>query len=549
MKLVMSATSQRPFGRLLTVSVLALLVAGCGGATQSASRGSGASEEPGGSSGGATGEITEHVFSVANSNQINTIDPRSAFGTEYRFLQQVYQSLTRIDPNQEETVQPSLALSWTSNEDATEWTFELRPDVTFHDGSPFNAEAVKASVESIQNLGEGPAYIWDAVTDIEAVDDLTVRFTLDRPAPLDLIAGGVWGSFVTCPDASAQPTEWFDEGNDCGTGAYEITDYTPGTRVVLHRYDDYWGGWEEGQYTDIVFDLNEDPASRLQLLTTGEVQTAIDLPFTAFDSLDSNPDTQAFIYESDTVLWLMLNSATPPLDDVRVRQALVLSFPYDEVRELLLDGHGFPLNGYIPGWMFGLSDFGAQEQDMDQARALLAEAGYPDGGFTVDYLYRSTLEVYEQIAPVWQDAVDELGITITPQGVETARFGELTAKPGPLVSAPDGTYGAISTRWAPSYPSPLDFYYSMISSQGEYNYSNISDEELDQGIAQGEVNSAAEDKSGSFDDAQARALELAPIIPIIGYPTLYGYTSDVVIPDVPNDPFYWVDIYSLRAGG
>lgn len=542
-----TATTRRPAGRFLTLTVVGALLASCGGAAQSASDG-GSSEAPASSaSGGATGEITEHVFSVANSNQINTIDPRSAFGTEYRFLQQVYQSLTRIDPNQEETVQPALALSWESNEDATEWTFELRPDVTFHDGSPFNAEAVKLAVEGIQDLGEGPAYIWDAVTEIEAVDDVTVRFTLDRPAPLDLIAGGVWGSFITCPDASPQPSEWFDEGNDCGTGPYQIVEYEAGTRVVLHRYDDYWGGWEEGQYTDIVFDLNEDPASRLQLLTTGEVQTAIDLPFTAIDSLESGPDTQAFVYESDTVLWLMLNSATPPLDDVRVRQALVLSFPYEEVRELLLDGHGFPLNGYIPGWMFGLSDFGAQETDMEEAQRLLTEAGYPDGGFTVDYLYRSTLEVYEQIAPVWQQAVEPLGITITPQGVESARFGELTAKPGPLVTAPDGTYGAISTRWAPSYPSPLDFYYSMISSQGEYNYSNISDEELDEAIAAGEVATAAEDKTGAFDDAQARALELAPIIPIIGYPTLYGYSSSVVVPDVPNDPFYWVDIYSLRA--
>jgi len=126
----------------------------------------------------------EQVFVWADSSTWADIDPRGSYSDEPRILSSVYETLVVYNPpGSAERLSPGLATSWEANADATEWTFHLRPGVLFHDGTPFGAEAVKASIESTSKLGLGAAWEWSAVESIEVVDDLTVKFKLSYAVP------------------------------------------------------------------------------------------------------------------------------------------------------------------------------------------------------------------------------------------------------------------------------------------------------------------------------------------------------------------------------
>ena len=137
-----------------------------------------------------------------------------------------------------------LADSWESNADGTEWTFHLRGDVTFHDGSPLTAADVKASLDRNIEIGL-VAYDFIGLGPIVVVDDLTVRFTAEAPRNVPLILSATFGMFIYKAEAAAAPEDYFVDGMDAGTGPYTLKSIEPSVRVVLEHYPDYWGGWEE----------------------------------------------------------------------------------------------------------------------------------------------------------------------------------------------------------------------------------------------------------------------------------------------------------------
>jgi peptide/nickel transport system substrate-binding protein len=184
------------------------------------------------------------VLKIAYSSTIDTWDPIASFSTEAAYLPNVYETLLKINkPGSAEQYTPVLAESWSVSDDKKSYTFKLRSGVKFHDGEPMNAAAVKASIDAVKDHG-GAGFIWASLDNVEVVDDLTVKFNLKDPQPVDLIASSMYAAYIVSPKAlegfAADENFWAD-GKSYGTGPYMVESYTPDVEAVFTQNKEYWG--------------------------------------------------------------------------------------------------------------------------------------------------------------------------------------------------------------------------------------------------------------------------------------------------------------------
>ncbi|MCY3561801.1 MAG: ABC transporter substrate-binding protein [bacterium] len=384
------------------------------------------------------------------------LDPSSAFSAEHLVLQNVYETLTRFNPpGSAELLSPGLATSWESNEDATFWTFNLRDGVTFHDGAPFNAEAVRASLQRTIDLGLGAAFIFLPVESMEVVDDLTINFRLLWPAPMDLVLSSTFAAYIMSPDSVTQDATWFNDGNGAGTGPYTIASLSPSENVILTAYEDYWGGWSDGQFSEVEMRLVEDPVLAEQLVRSGDADFTFNLPFDVYPALETDTDLSVVRGVSMTNLFGMLNNVRLSPE---VREALVLSFPYEDVVNNLYGGEATRATGPIPRTIWGsLDDSNLPQTDLARAAATLEAAGVSD--LTLTYSYDVGEVEQEQIGEVWKALLATIGVELVLEPLTwDARWAIAQGDPA---EAQD----IYTMFWYPSYVTPTDFLYSLYRSE------------------------------------------------------------------------------------
>lgn len=371
-------------------------------------------------------DITENIAFQAIPGELPSLDPPYMLSWDTTLGFNVYETLTRW--TEDEGIVGVLATSWESNAEGTEWTFTLREGVTFHDGSPFTATDVKASLD--RNIAVGMvAYDFIGIESIEVVDDMTVRFIASEPRNVPLIVSAQYGMFIYKAEAVDQPPEWWAEGNDAGTGPYVVAGFEPGTRAVLDRYPDYWGGWEEGQFTKVVYLIVEDPTVRDQLIRSGEVDLTTHLPFDSMASLESVEDLVVLPYLPLAQLIFAFDHSNPPLDDRAVRRALAMTFPYDDVHKGVFLGHGRVSAGSGPTALWTPpADFPSWNQDLDAAGALLAEAGFGDG-FELDLAVSAGSKEVAEAVRLWQSALAEVGVTLNIRQLSGGAFWDSAFNP------------------------------------------------------------------------------------------------------------------------
>lgn len=355
---------------------------------------------------------------VASTAGVTTWDPSLSFSTEALYLANLYEPLLWANPaGAAEAFSPALATRWETSEDGLTWTFYLREGVTFHDGAALTADAVRRSIERHKDIG-GAAFIWAPVESIEAVDALTVQFNLAYPAPLELIVSSTYAAWIVSPnalDAAAADETYFEQGVEAGTGPYTLSAYTPDNEVVLSAFPDYWGGWDDAaHFENVVVSIVADDVVQEQLLSGGEVDLALRLPPSSYQAFLDNTDYTVHTVNTPFNYLGFLNTLRPPLDNVMVRQAIAYAMPYEDIIEVGAEGLGTQARGPVPQGIFPYSDGVPQyTQDLERARELLAEAGYPDGGFELRLTYAAENSIEEAFAPLIVDALAELGITVT----------------------------------------------------------------------------------------------------------------------------------------
>lgn len=331
-----------------------------------------------------------------------SLDPHfSALGPHAEAAKHIFDTL--VWSGDDLQIEPGLATSWAPLDEDT-WEFKLREGVTFHDGSTFDAEDVKFSIERIPVV-TGPTtttiYV-RRVAEVEIVDPYTLHIHTDGPAatlPYDFvrlfIVSAEAAADYSTPETSA---EGFNSGvATIGTGPYKLVSWEPKGDLVLERFDDYWrgvGAWE----TVIRKEIPND-SSRLAALKAGQVDVVNYVSSVDYLALQNDSSVDVIIGDSVYVMNLQLDQRedTPlvrakdgsaldenPLRDIRVRQAIDLAIDREVMVDIVLEGLGVPANQMMPPGFFGSNEsIPMPEHDVEKAKALLADAGYPDG-FEID---------------------------------------------------------------------------------------------------------------------------------------------------------------------
>jgi peptide/nickel transport system substrate-binding protein len=315
----------------------------------------------------------------------------------------VFSTLTVYDVNLQ--LVPDLATSWEL--DGTTWTFALREGVVWHDGSPFTAEDVRYTVERTIDPATGsyvqPVFGPDATVNV--VDPLTVEITLPEvnAAFPELLIG-----VSIVKDGSGDS----NRNAPMGTGPFRFESWSPNESTVYVRNEQYYDP-QIPFLDEVVFRPTPDPQVAITNLTAGSldaISNQLVLPQTA-ETLESQEGIELVVVDPSTSLvYINIVWRDGPLADKRVRQGLAMCLDLEGIQELVYAGRGTPTNNFIPELSWAYTDIGLYPYDPEGAKALFAEAGYPDGfPLTID-----TIEGYPDllaIAPIWAEGLRQAGVT------------------------------------------------------------------------------------------------------------------------------------------
>ena len=331
-----------------------------------------------GGGGGGGGSKQGDKLTIAIGIDPDTMDPmRQTTTTVQNIVQMVVETLVRVDPQGK--VQPHLATSWQTSSDGLSWTFTLRSGIKFTDGEPFNAAAVKTSLDRDLTKGNtcplcGP---FRAVSSIDAVDDTHVKLSLNKPvAPLlGLLTEVTFG--VVAPKTIQQGTDAFkDQEKLIGTGPYLLTDRVKGDHVTLTRNDKYWG--TKPSYKTQLFKIVPEAASREALVRAGQADVILLPPVSDIPAMQKDSTLKVILAPGDRTIFLAFNTQDPSqplIQKPEVRQALNYAVNKVQIIKSILFGAAAPMDAPMASSLFGYCKVGSYDYNPDKAKQMLAAAG------------------------------------------------------------------------------------------------------------------------------------------------------------------------------
>lgn len=484
--------------RVATTSLLIVALAGCGGIN---------TEDTGSLAGDAGGSL-RFGYSVPPSR----FDPhRGSSSFDNASLFPVYDRLVHLTPEAE--LVPGLATDWSYAADGLSLDLTIREGVTFHDGEPLDAEAVAANVERALTVeGSTVAAELGAVEAVEVVDDATVRLVLSTPD------GSLPGVLSDRAGMMVSPAAFDDPQLDqrpVGAGPYELTSYSPGDRAVFRRFADHWDPEAAGA-DSLVMVFQPDPTTRMSALRAGELDAALIDAIQVAEAetydlgLESGP-TLAFYH-------LQLNRSRPELEDVRVRRALNHAVDRDALVEGLLFGNGtatvqpFPEGSapHVPD----LTPEATYPYDPDRARALLAEAGFPDG-FSFEVLVPNT---DPGLGVALQEMLAEVGVEMRIREADGAQIADLfyAQEEGDAMVAPWG-----------GRADPLQTMALLYGPEGFSNPGRHTTPEVTELLGRARAAIDPDERAAAFEELSAVVVDEALDVPVYFPDSSFSFTDRV----------------------
>ena len=439
--------------------------------------------------------------------------------------------------------EPFLATAWETSEDGLSWTFSLRDDVMFQDGTPFNAEALKFNIERIKAPETASAQAADElgpITDIEVVDEFTLKLSYEQPWSnlLDALTSiPIWS-----PAALEQyPPGEFDQ-HLIGTGPFKLIEWVPNSFVSFERWDDYnWGPsikTEAGPaYLDsVTFKFIDEEVVRGTIVTTDEANAVWELPTQFVADYRDNPDYQLLTgYQAGTGLQYVMNVTRAPLDNLNVRQAIRHAVSSEGLNNLVYDGLNLEvygaLNSVHPCYNEAVAD--DYPYDLERAAELLAEAGYEDkdGDGIVEAYGVAGMEDGEPLKITWTALSREsLGEAIQAQLRMAGIDMELEIVPGPvqLEKAQTKDFDLMYERQRSPTPSVLhQVWFSGNDRPGGWAWTGFADAALDETLEQIQVTLDPEASCTLAQEAQQIISDNATQLPTLSEAVFYVLDSNV----------------------
>jgi peptide/nickel transport system substrate-binding protein len=414
---------------------------------------------------------------ISQPAEATTMDPgRSTQVLTVNYFVNMYDTLTRWDAALQLT--PGLATSWKTVNDTT-WEFTLRPNVKFHDGSPFTSEDVKATLE--RNMQPGKTVVTPGFTTIEAVQvtgPLTIRILTKKPDPLIAVRMAQMGSQIL--PARLTTVDGVKElaRRPVGTGAYRFVEWVKDERLVMQANHDWWG-WE-GKAPGVeraIWKPIPDDFPRIIALEKGDVDIITNVPPDRMKSIADGKGTRLVTVPSSRYVALSVNSTQPPLSDKRVRQALAYALDVPALIRNLYAGMGKPYGGGLADTDFGYnSALKPYPYDPAKARALLAQAGFPNGIDVTIYFGNGTMvndkALMEAIVDMWSKVGIRAKLEMMEMGARQRMNNERAVPPsGLFLGNPQSTLlDADGSLWRIFHPTGFNGKYWVGSQPGHRFY-------------------------------------------------------------------------------
>lgn len=358
-------------------------------------------------------------FLYAITNDQDTLDPQWNVSND-KVLRMIYSGLLKRDPDG--VIVGDLATEWKVEEDNVTWTFNLRPGVTFHDGAPCDANAVKANYDRLIDA-DNPTRYTDQNTFITAcnvVDDSTVQLVTDKPF------GAFTANMMNLAHLIVNPAYLDQYGADygksagacSGTGPYKVVEWKKDESMTFEAFGDYYGGPPATKNFTIM--VITEPNARVIAVETGQVDIADGLPADDIDRLSGLDGFQVVKKRSVGQHMFQFNCSSPVTGDTRVRQAISYGLDRQTIVNTLYSGDD-PCTAPLNPATFGYYNFGTIKQDQAKAKQLLTDAGYPEGvsiKVMVTPVYMKGVEMGEMI----KAQLREIGIEVKLETVERAVF-------------------------------------------------------------------------------------------------------------------------------
>lgn len=469
---------------------------------------------------------------VTYKDDITTLDPAIGYDwVNWSMIKSLYSRLMDYEPGTAKLV-PSLAESFEVSPDGLTYTFKLRKGVKFSNGRDLVASDVKWSIERAVNpktQGPGAGFFGaiagfddvaggksEVLSGIETPDEGTVIFRLSRPDATFLHVLAI--NFASVVPKEAVEAAGGDFGKKpVGSGTLVLKDWTIGQKLVFERNPDYF---VKGlpHVDKVTIEVGQEPLVALLRLQKGEVDIAGDgIPPAKFLEVKNSPDGAQMIVDGEQLHtgYITLNTRVKPFDDVKVRQAVNMAVNKERITRIL-NGRATPANQPLPPLMPGYDKgFGGYAYDVEKAKALLAEAGLPDGFETV--LYATNTDPQPRIAQAIQQDLAAIGIKAE---VRTLAQGNVIAAGGTEGEAPMIWSGGMA--WIADFPDPSNFYGPILGCagavQGGWNWSWYCNKDLDQrAIAADSMSdpAKAEERQAVWGKIFTDIMADAPWVPVI----------------------------------
>jgi len=447
----------------------------------------------------ASGIPQAQTLRWASQGDPQTMDPHSQNEQLTNAMNgQVYEFLIARD--RQLNLVPQLATEWKQTT-PLQWRMKLRPNVKFHDGTPFTADDVVFSINRAKLPTSQIAVYANAVGEVKKIDDLTVEFNLSQVNPIFLqhintlnIMSKAWCEKhnVTKPLDFKNKEESFASYNANGTGPYMLVKREPDVKTVYKRNPNYWGKID-GNVQDVIFTPIKQDATRMAALMSGEIDFVLDPPPRDLERLRGGGQVKILDGVENRIIFIGMDQARDellyssvkgknPFKDVRVRKALYQAIDIETIKTKLMNGQAIPTGAVVPSPLGSFNDPEIEKRlpyDVAAARQLLADAGYPDGfEVTLDCpnnRYINDEKICVALAGMWAQLKIKVKVNAMPRSTYFPKLDKLDTSLYML-----GWGGSITdaeTTFTPIYRNRGD------KGIGSYNYGNYTDDKLDAAAA------------------------------------------------------------------
>lgn len=558
---------QKKYFLLLFVFAFMMIVAAC-------ADDSNVEEETDGGEDGREETLGSGDLTVGMMNEIVTLDLHySNDASSSQVRRNIYERLIFQDTDME--LQPMLAEEWEQTED-TVWNFKLREDTTFHNGSDFTAEDVKATFDRASDpaVASAVAFLFEMIEEVEVIDDYEVAVHTEYPfAPLPShLAHGTAGIMSkeiidkdyqqALDDAGIDMTadEYYelreaggDEFDDTaeqiaehvgqvlssetdGTNHLQLESRSAGDNVVLTKFEDFTDG--ERNFDTVTFRVIPESGARMAELEGGGIQVATDIDSSSAERLENTPDTALLERESVRMSYLGMNVQKAPFDDVKVRQAIAYALDRDEIISGVYDDMGIKADGPLAPDVWGYNeDLDSVQYDLDRAKELLSETEVADG-FDTTIWVNDDQQIIDTAVYI-QEALSELNINVSIEQYEWGSYLETLA---------EGEQDMYILGWT-TVTGDADYgLYALFhsDSQGETgNRSFYDNSEVDELLDAGRTETDEDQRYQDYTDVQEILIEEVPMAYIFHVNFAIG-VNDTQIEGAEVDPTGALDIRNVE---